>query len=163
MPIWSHIRRSKDRTRPIHSALPRPTPRGWTLSELLVALALVAVIASLAIPGYQASQRQARRADAQSALHQLQLDLARWRGSHDSHTDQLIQLGWSRDTSPAGHYQISIESATADGYTLRATALGAQARDSACNPMRLKLAQNASVVLTSGSSDDSDPARCWRR
>ncbi len=137
--------------------------RGWTLTELMVALAVAATVAALAIPGYQTAQRQARRSDAQSALLQLQMDQARWRTSHDSHAAELNLLGWRNDLSPAGHYQISIEDAGADGFTVKATPRGAQALDSACNPMRLQLSQAATVQLTSGTSPDRDPARCWRQ
>lgn len=136
---------------------------GWTLTELMVALAVAATLAALAVPGYQTSQRQTRRTDAQTALLQLQLDQARWRGTHEGHADQLALLGRNTDKSPAGHYQISIEEASAGGYTLKAVPIGAQAKDAACNPMRLQLTHSATVVLSSGTSPQSDPARCWRQ
>ena len=136
---------------------------GWTLSELLVSLALMAVLAAVALPTYTAQQRQARRADAHSALQQLQLDQARWRGTHDSHASDLGNLGWASDRSPSGHYQIAIESASADGYTLTATPGGAQASDSACRPMRLQLLHTGTVVLSSGADLNADPGRCWRQ
>ena len=151
--------------------MPRATPiaparidmLGWTLSELLVSLALMAVLAAVALPAFHAQQRQARRIDAQSALQQLQLDQARWRSTHDSHATELSSLGWQSNRSPAGHYQIQIESATADGYTLSASPVGAQSADTACRPMRLQLLHTASVVLSSGSDLATDPARCWRQ
>ena len=39
--------------------------QGWTLSELLISLALMGVLAAVALPTYTAQQRQTRRADAQ--------------------------------------------------------------------------------------------------
>lgn len=136
---------------------------GWTLSELLISLALMAVLAAVALPTFEAQQRQARRTDAQSALQQLQLDQARWRASQAAFASDLSSLGWSSDKSPARHYQISIEDASANGYTLVATPIGAQAADSACKPMRLQLQHTATVVLSSGMSTSTDPARCWRQ
>lgn len=137
--------------------------RGWTLSELLISLALMALLAAVALPTYTTQQRQARRADAQAALQQLQLDQARWRGTHDSHATDLSSLGWTSDRSPAGHYHIAIEDASADGYTLTATPVGGQAGDSTCHPMRLQAFGSGGVVLSSGADLSADPQRCWRQ
>ena len=136
---------------------------GWTLSELLVSLALMAVLAALALPAFEAQQRQARRSDAQSALQQLQLAQARWRGTQSSHAADLASLGWAGDLSPGGHYRLTIEDASTEGYSLIATPIGAQARDNACTPMRLQLMHMATVVLSSGSNPAGDPGRCWRQ
>lgn len=102
---------------------------GWSLSELLVSLALMAVLAGVALPTFQAQQRQARRSDAQSALQQLQLAQARWRGAQGSHATDLAQLGWASDVSPGGHYRLAIEDAHSEGYSLIATPIGGQACD----------------------------------
>ena len=141
----------------------RHSRRGWTLSELMIALALMSILAALAIPGYQTLQRQAKRADARQALQQIQLEQARWRGQHEQHADQLIHLGWSSDRSAQGHYQISIEEASSTGYTVQAMPLGTQAQDTACKPMRLQVVDSAVVVLSSGSDVQADPGRCWQR
>lgn len=139
------------------------TQTGWTLSELLVSLALMAVLAAVALPAFQAQQRQARRSDAQSALQQLQLAQARWRGTHSSHAADLASLGWAGDLSPGGHYRLGIADADSEGYSLIATPIGTQARDSACAPMRLQLRHMATVVFSSGADLASDPGRCWRQ
>lgn len=136
---------------------------GWTLSELLVSLALVAVLTAVALPAFQSQQRQARRSDAQSALQQLQLAQARWRGTQSSHAADLTSLGWVSDVSPGGHYRLTIEDANSEGYSLIATPIGTQARDSACAPMRLQLRHMATVVFSSGADLASDPGRCWRQ
>ena len=136
---------------------------GWTLSELLVSVALLSVLAAVALPAFQAQQRQARRSDAQSALQQLQLAQARWRGTQSSHAPDLASLGWVGDLSPGRHYRLTIEDASSEGYSLIATPIGTQARDSACAPMRLKLRHMATVELSSGADLVGDPARCWRQ
>ncbi len=140
-----------------------PVQMGWTLSELLVSLALMAVLAAVALPAFQAQQRQARRSDAQSALLQLQLAQARWRGTHSSHAADLASLGWVGDLSPGGHYRLAIEDAHSEGYSLIATPIGTQARDIACAPMRLHLQHLATVVFSSGADPSSDLGRCWRQ
>jgi type IV pilus assembly protein PilE len=130
---------------------------------LLISLALMSVLAALALPAYQQQQRQARRGDGQAALIQLQMDQARWRSAHDQHTDTLGALGWNSDRSPQGHYQINITEASADSYTLEASALGGQAADRDCNPLRLSWQGSATAVFSAGPDTGSDPTRCWRR
>lgn len=136
---------------------------GWTLAELLISLALLSVLAALALPTYQQQQRQARRMDGQAALLQLQTDQARWRSTHDSHAENLSDLGWASDRSPQGHYQISLSEATAEGFSAVATGLGGQAADRDCDPLRLTWQGSATVLFGAGEHLHSDPTRCWRR
>ena len=153
----------------MHQAKPRlrtasPTcSQGWTLTELLISLALMGTLAALALPAYLQQQRQARRSDAQLALQQLQIDQARWRSQHERYADSLAALGWSSDLSPRGQYQISIPQADAEGYTLEALPLGAQALDRDCSPLRLTWRGSASATFSAGANPDSDPQRCWRQ
>ena len=142
---------------------PSQNHRGWTLAELLISLALMSVLAALALPTYQQQQRQARRSDGQAALVQLQMDQARWRSAHDSHADTLSALGWANDQSPQRHYQITLSESNAEGYTALAVALGGQAADRECTPLRLRWQGTATALFSAGEHTESDPARCWRR
>jgi type IV pilus assembly protein PilE len=147
-------------------ARPRHTPsphRGWTLTELLISLALMGTLAAIALPAYQQQQRQARRSDGQLALQQLQIDQARWRAAHERYAESLTELGWPGERSPRGHYRIRISAASAEGYTLEALPLGDQSADRDCSPLRLSWRGSASATLSAGEHTDSDPQRCWRQ
>ena len=136
---------------------------GWTLTEMMVCLGLLGLLAALALPAYQEQQRLARRSDGQSALMRLQTDQARWRSVNETHAETLQTLGWSSDLSPLGHYQIRLLEITPDGYTAQAIALGGQAADTECSPLQMRLHGGAYLVLGAGRFPDSDPARCWRK
>ena len=140
----------------------RSSLSGLSLTELSVALGIVGLLSAWALPSYSEHQRRTRRMDAQTALIQLQMAQSRWRASHEQYADSLSSLGWPSGVSAQGHYQLAIDSSSADAYQLSATALGAQARDEACSPMRLALRDSATVVLSAGPSTDGDPATCWR-
>jgi type IV pilus assembly protein PilE len=142
---------------------PSTHSQGWTLTELLISLAVMGTLAALALPAYLQQQRQARRSDAQVALQQLQIDQARWRTQHDTYADSLTALGWGSDQSPRGQYRISIPQADAEGYTLEAWPVGAQAADRDCSPLRLTWRGSATTTLSAGQHPDSDPDRCWRQ
>ncbi len=137
--------------------------QGWTLIELLIAVAVVGVLASLALPTYQQQQRQVRRSDGHAALLQLQSDQARWRSTHASHADSLNDLGWTSDRSPLGHYQIRLTEANAEGYAGQAIAVGGQSADRDCTPLRLTWKGSANAIFGAGEYLDRDPNRCWRR
>jgi type IV pilus assembly protein PilE len=137
--------------------------QGWTLVELMITLAVMGTLAALVLPAYQQQQRQARRSDGQAALLQLQIDQARWRSTHDSHADNLSDLGWPSDRSPLGYYQITLSDGNADSYSAQATALSSQAADRNCSPLHLRWEGQATAVLGAGEHLDHDPNRCWRR
>ena len=140
----------------------RASPGGWTLSELLIVLAILALLLGLAVPSHLQQQRQARRADARAGLQMILLDQARHRSLHGTFATDLASLGWPHERSPQGHYQIVLIEASADAYVAEARPQGAQAQDSTCSPMRLAWHDLATVVYSSGASTDSDPERCWR-
>lgn len=140
----------------------QPVPDGgWTLVELLVVLAMVGILAAVAVPAYQQQQRQVRRSDARAALQQLQLDQARYRSVHERFAATLAELDWPGERSPQGHYRLQLSQTDAEGYVAEAHALGPQAADTACNPMRLTWREPALVVLGSGPAAQQATPPCW--
>lgn len=136
---------------------------GWTLTEMLICVALFGVLTALALPAYQEQQRLARRSDGQAALLQLQTDQVRWRSMNERHTESLTDLGWQSDLSPSGHYRIRMIEANSDGYAAQAIGLGAQSSDRKCSPLHLRWQGSATAIWGAGEQMDSDPNRCWRR
>jgi type IV pilus assembly protein PilE len=144
---------------------------GFTLIELLAAMAVLALLTSLAAPSWLQQVRKVRRADAHAALAQVQLAQERLRSQQPTYTATLGAGGLElSDLSPAGHYRLTIstppEREGTDHLAL-AQALGPQADDAECR--YLALGSSAGVrVQQSGATDalTNDTAanrRCWGR
>ena len=131
------------------------TPKGFTLIELLIALASIALLASLAWPSYQSLILRSQRAQARASL----LHAAHWleraasaNGSYPLTADvpaNVLQVDGQR-------YKMTVIS-TAQSYTLSATPLGAQAADT-CGTLTLN---HLGVRGVQGTSQTA--AQCWGR
>lgn len=151
---------------PITTAAPRARRRrlaGFTLIETMVALAAAGIVSSVAYPSFQDQLQKSRRADAVVTAMKLQLAQERHRSNHAAYAS-LADLGVAART-PSGHYLLAIEDTSADGYTLRATASGPQARDTACRHLKL-VVDGTQATHTSGAdanvgNNAAANRRCW--
>ncbi|WP_418319334.1 type IV pilin protein [Piscinibacter sakaiensis] len=139
---------------------------GWTLVELAICLALLALLATLAYPGLRGIVLRIHRSDALTTLAALQLQQSRYRSNHPAFAT-LAQLGIVA-TSPGGRYRLqeqAIPSAT--GFAVMAIAAGAQAADLRCSHLLLEVngeqTRWASGADATVGNDDSDNRRCWGR
>lgn len=138
------------------SALPRRRAQGFTLIEVMVVLVVVAILAAVAVPAYQDQMRKARRAEARDIIMQIQAAQERHRSSNVAYAGSLGSGGLQRpglESSP--NYTYVLSGATANGYTVTATARAKQASDTACAAMTAAVAGG---TITYGPSD-----ACWSR
>jgi len=137
---------------------------GFTLIELMIVVAIVGILAAIAYPAYQDSVRKGRRAEAITALYQLQLEQEKWRANNTTYTGTLGTGGLGlTSTVPAtgtAYYDVAITANSATGFTATATArsTGGQNNDTAggvtCTPLTIN--QNGPVF---GASPNQ--AACW--
>ncbi|MEW6352829.1 MAG: type IV pilin protein [Pseudomonadota bacterium] len=133
---------------------------GFTLIEMMIVVAIIGILAAIAYPSYQDSVRKGRRAEAITALYQMQLAQEKWRATHTSYTTTLSDLGFSTANIPSSgttYYQIAVTAASSTGFTATATAqsAGGQNQDKAgsvsCTPL----------TITQNGPDLTTQAACW--
>lgn len=93
----------------------KAAPAGWGLIEILIALAITAIIATLAYPSYSESVRKARRAEGRAALLQLMHEQERYYARHNTYA------AFSR-SKPNGFKWYSGNAAAASAYEISADA-----------------------------------------
>ncbi len=117
---------------------------GFTLIELMITVAIVAILAAVAYPAFTSQMQKSRRADAQSALMQAAALEEKWFFVNSQYTSTIANIGGA--TSPEGYYTIAVSdnngvgnctTAALNCFLLTATPVGAQAADAACTTLTL--------------------------
>ena len=147
---------------------PATTSAGFTLIELMVTVAIIAILGTLAVAGYTSQVRKSRRTEARTALLDLAARQERYNSTNSSYTDLPANLGYS-GTFPQsvgnGYYQISVcvnatlpcaaDAGTGTAFLLTATPAGTQAADTACGSFTV---DSTGAQAVTGSATASS---CW--
>ena len=124
----------------------RPSNQGFTLIELMITVAIVGILASIAIPSYRQYIAQANRAEAKTALLTNAQFLERnftelncYHRSDATCTTAAISVVLPVTRTPesgAQLYAVSLQAATATTFTLQAVPQGNMTGD-ACGTLTL--------------------------
>jgi type IV pilus assembly protein PilE len=144
--------------------------RGFTLIEILIAVALIAIIGTVALPSFAESIRKSRRSEAMAAISTIQQAQERYRGNNASYAASLTALGLGSTSKPRGYYALSsaaVMGSTATAYVVTADGSGgSQANDGTCGKLSVKMDGPA---ITYASCKDctsftyATTDRCWSR
>ncbi len=132
-----------------------PRREGFTLVELLVAMALAALLLTLGLGSHRGNELRVGRLDAVEALTRVQQAQERHRSAHGLYASELSALAGAAHTSPQGRYRIAVDITGTEAYRATAVAQGAQARDTACATLTLEVRQ--------GFAQTGPDAGCWNR
>jgi type IV pilus assembly protein PilE len=136
---------------------------GFTLIELMVTVAIVAILAAVALPAYKEQVSRGKRADVQAALVEDAAYMQRYYSANNTYTDStnppVLPVQQSPRTDIA-NYAITMtpNNPATTGFLLVATRAGTMASDSCGNFTYDNLGQKNLQNPTNGKT----VASCWR-
>lgn len=151
----------------------RTRGQGFSLIELMVALAVAGILAAVAYPAYTSHLQRSRRADAIAALTSVMQAQERYRSNVSSYASSLADLNNLNISQITAHYQITLNGVGTTpsfetGYVLTATPVsgGRQASDLACKSFTVTLRGASPAYSASGDPENSGSNRdttaiCW--
>lgn len=135
-----------------------PRSQGFTLIEVLIAVAIVGILAGIAVPLYTQYIVDARRTDAMAFLSEVAGEQVRYFSSNNEYADSMAELGYAADgVSPEGHYSVTVSNPDGGSsflLTAEPVATGRQANDSECTAFTIS---HTGAKGSSGTGVD-----CWR-
>jgi type IV pilus assembly protein PilE len=138
---------------------------GFTLIELVIALAIVAITTSIAASSYRRYLQRGHRVEAVHALLVAAAEQEKFHLANGRYGDRLDALAGEdppglpvASRTPGGRYLLSVPTADAAGYRVVATATD-DSGDSSCSNFSIDESGRRTATDLGGSDST---ARCWQ-
>jgi type IV pilus assembly protein PilE len=98
--------------------------KGFTITELIITVAIIGILAAITIPMYTNHIRRARRSDAKVALEDVRAMAEQFRsenGTWPTNSQDMVSFGWPSNAGNAiaygpGDYQITYANTHVSGF-----------------------------------------------
>lgn len=137
--------------KPLSAPMPKGASGGFTLIEIMIVVAIIAILASIALPSYQQHILVTNRASAKACMSEFAQAYERRYTTNMSYEGADIVLGCQTEGSLDDRYTITAAN-TATTFTITATPIGAQVKDTSCGTLTLNQV---------GAKSASGSGSCW--
>lgn len=143
--------------------------RGFTLIEMMIIVVIVAILAGIAMNSHQNSVLKTKRKAALGSLYSLVGEQEEYFVNNKGYATDLTDLGYGAtgaaadpyyindqgdtSTSTDGAYKITFASATARAFTLTATPINSQVKDTQCAALSITSTGSKSVTGSLAATD----------
>jgi type IV pilus assembly protein PilE len=142
--------------------------RGFTLIELMIAVAVVSILATIAVVSYTSQVQKSRRTDARSALLDLAGREEKLFSTANAYSALPSDLGYAAVGTPwpitvgSGYYQVTVTSpdtvtqgGAAGTYLITANPIGTQVNDTTCASL------SVNQLGSQTSTGTGTASTCW--
>ena len=129
---------------------------GFTLTDLMIVVAVIGILASITFATYQYYILSVRRVEAQGIMLDIQSLQEKNQFNYSYYKKNLSAFG----NYESDHYTYAIKGATNTTYTITATAKGSQASDTGCIFMTLN---QAGLKCPGADPRCLTHADCWKQ
>jgi type IV pilus assembly protein PilE len=136
------------------------TKQGFTVTELMITIAIIGILASVVFPSYRDHLRKSRRSDARITLENLAAAQELYYFHHNKYAGKFSDIRLVAESimslpSDHGHYSITL-AGDDFSWSLSATPIGQQAKDRQCAVFSLTYLGDHTALDSEGGA-----SACW--
>jgi type IV pilus assembly protein PilE len=137
---------------------PRRREAGVTLMELMIVVAIIGILASIAVPAYQSYMTRTYRGAAKACVSEFGQAMERFYTTNLTYLGAAPAPGCRTESDLDDRYTITVDNLAARTYTITATPIAVQlARDTQCGTLTL----DQTGARTKSGSETTE--YCWSR